>query len=361
MMIFENDDHNWYRIPSLVTTPKGTLIATCDQRKGSYQDHGQDTDVVMRRSTDGGKTWTPKVTLATKHNATLHSGASLVDKRTDRVFKFFRVAPRVSDHRRLFDEERNNWSYWRDWGAGNFMIHSDDEGETWSMPRRLDFEHPDATMPPRLANSVHGIQLGDGTLVVPACCSCADSFEYDADMPSRSFLLLSEDGGDTWYAGATWAPGYAQMEFTIAEMRDGRVYVNQRSLGPYRRVLWVDDVRSTPVLSLRPEPQLPEPVCHAGLQRIDDQVFFVNPSVENRNRRYREDMRRNLTLQVSNDDGKTWTAIRQLREGPAGYADLASLPGGALACLYECGEVRYNDRIDFLLLEGLTAVPEQAE
>jgi len=352
--IFENDGYNWYRIPSLVATPKGTLIATCDQRKGSHADHGQETDVVMRRSSNGGSTWTDTVVLASKPEATLHSGPSLVDERLGRLFKFYRVAPVVPDHRTLFDEMRDRAEHWWAWGAGNFEIHSDDDGATWSEPRRLDFAHPDSTMPPRLGNSVHGIQMSDGTLLVPACCSCADRFEYDADMPSRSFLLVSEDGGETWYTGATWAPGYAQMEFTIAETSDGRIYVNQRSLGPYRRMLWIDDFRcnDTP---LRAESQLPEPVCHAGLHRIGERLLFVNPAVSNTDRKYREDTRRNLTLQVSQDDGKTWRAILQINDGLSGYADLTELPDGAVACLYECGERRYCDRIDFMVMDGLFA------
>ncbi len=354
MTLFENDGHNWYRIPSLVTTPAGTLIATCDRRKGSCDDHGQDADVVMRRSLDGGASWEATATLATKEGATLHSGPSLVDGRTGRLFKFFRVSPRVPDHRALFNEERDHWRRWREWGAGSFVIHSDDEGSTWSGPRRLDIEHPDATLPPRIGNSVHGIQLHDGTLVVPASCSCADHFEHNADLPSRSFLLLSMDGGETWQTGAAWAPGYAHMEFAVAETRNGGVYVNQRSLGPCRRVLWIDDIRGEPD-PLVPDPQLPEPVCHAGLHRTGDRLFFVNPRIANDTRKCREDTRRNLTLQFSDDDGRTWIPSRTITRGPAGYADLAGLADGFVACLYECGEQRSCERIDFVALDGFTA------
>jgi len=351
MTLFENDGVNWYRIPSLVATPGGGLMATCDRRKGSHADHGHETDVVMRRSTDDGATWGATVVLASKPGATLHSGASLVNERTGRLFKFYRVAPVVPNHRALFDEMRDRPEYWRDWGAGNFLIHSDD-GLTWSDPRRLDFGHPDATQPARLGNSIHGIQLRDGTLLVPACCSCGDRFEYNANMDSRSFLLVSEDDGETWYTGATWSPGYASMEFTVAETSDGRVYVNQRSLGPHRRVLWIDDCRCNHA-PLRDEPQLPEPVCHAALHRGREGLLFANPAVPNPESKYRENTRRNLTLRLSRNDGQTWTTGRQLVEGPSGYADLAELPSGTIACLYECGDTRYDDRIDFVTLEDV--------
>ena len=61
MTLFENDGANWYRMPSLVATPSAVLIAACDQRKGSRDDHGQDTDVLMRRSTDDGLPWDSRV------------------------------------------------------------------------------------------------------------------------------------------------------------------------------------------------------------------------------------------------------------------------------------------------------------
>lgn len=45
-----------YRIPALVTLPDGTLLAAADQRNQHWNDNGN-IDSVVRRSTDGGKTW----------------------------------------------------------------------------------------------------------------------------------------------------------------------------------------------------------------------------------------------------------------------------------------------------------------
>ncbi len=350
MNLFHNDGTNWYRIPSLIATPGGTLIATCDKRKGSYNDHGQDTDLVMRRSVDGGKTWAPQVTLATRQGATIHSGPSLVDARENRVFKFYKVDPCVNNHIAHFNELRDRPDHWHNWGVGNFMIQSDDDGQTWSKPRRIDIDHPDASLPARVGNSVHGIQMSDGTLLIQAYCACGTEFKYDSDMPTRAFLLISENGGKTWYSGATWSPGYACQEYVIAETTDGHVYVNHRGLGPHRRALWIDDYRCNHN-TLRDEPQLPEPVCHAGMHRAGDTLWFVNPSIENHDRKYREDTRRNLVLYCSDDDGLTWQKHSQLASGPSGYADLTAFPDGRLGCLYEAGDVRYDDRIDFEVID----------
>jgi sialidase-1 len=275
-----------------------------------------------------------------------------VDRERGRIHKFYRVLPVMPDHRESFRAMRDDAQRWIEWGAGNFVVHSDDEGRTWSQPRRLDISHPDASQPGYLTNGVHGIQLGDGVLVVGGCCHCGEDFEYNSDMDTRSFLLVSGDGGASWERGATWQPGYACKEFAMAATGDGRIYVNQRSLGPHRRVLWIDDVREDPG-SLREDPQLPEPVCHAGLHRSGQRLYFVNPCIPNHERRYRQETRRDLTLRLSRDDGVTWQKARQLFDGPSGYADLTDLPGGGIGCLYECGEDRYDDRIDFAV------VPEQ--
>src|SRR5437762_2156209 len=45
-----------YRIPGIVVTSKGTLLAYCEARKSDKGDWGA-IDLLLRRSTDGGKTW----------------------------------------------------------------------------------------------------------------------------------------------------------------------------------------------------------------------------------------------------------------------------------------------------------------
>ncbi|MEO1995218.1 MAG: sialidase family protein, partial [Planctomycetaceae bacterium] len=53
--------------------------------------------------------------------------------------------------------------------------------------------------------------------------------------------------------------------------------------------------------------------------------------------------RRDMTISVSSDDGKTWPVSRQIHKGPAAYSDLAVLPDGTILCLYEGGrEFRYE-------------------
>src|SRR5262249_55878815 len=50
------DGYALYRIPGIVVTAKGTLLAYCEARKGDRGDWGT-IDIMLRRSNDGGKTW----------------------------------------------------------------------------------------------------------------------------------------------------------------------------------------------------------------------------------------------------------------------------------------------------------------
>ena len=57
-VVYESDTQGYhtYRIPALVATQKGTLLAFCEGRKTGRGDHG-DIDLMLRRSSDAGRTW----------------------------------------------------------------------------------------------------------------------------------------------------------------------------------------------------------------------------------------------------------------------------------------------------------------
>ena len=351
-VLFPKEGATVCRIPSLVVTKNGVALATADRRIGSNHDWGHDTEIVLRRSVDAGRTWRPIQVLASEPGVNFHSGPSLVDAQTGRVFKF--LIKRPASFRSpgefhtaiLADADR-----WRRWGVGSYVIHSDDTGATWSAPRRLTIEHPDSMGITDVGNAVHGIQMCDGRLVIQGYCQASKEWKGEHDNPSRSFLLVSSNGGETWNRAADWAAGYAPMEYCIAALPGGQIYINQRSLGPHRKVAWLAGPDAGVAVDMRPAPTLPESVCHAGLHAMPgatpdgSRLLFANPAVENRFGGYREETRRRLTVRISDDGGRTWTRGRILDEGRSGYADLGSLPDGTIFCLYENGPEHYDDQI----------------
>ncbi len=370
ILLFPKEGKTVHRIPSIVATRDGALLAFADRRKGSHGDWGHDTDIVLRRSADGGRTWQPVQTLASEPGVNFHGGPALVDRRTGRAFKFFKKRPAsFRDAKQFHAAMAAETGKWKEWGVGSYVTHSDDGGATWSAPRRVPVDHPDSMGIADVGNNVHGVQLADGRLVIQGYCQTSRGWEHDRDNPSRSFLLVSEDKGGTWRRGAEWSPGYAAMEYGLLATEDGGLYVNQRSLGPRRKVAWIKGPDAKNV-DLKEDPHLPEPVCHAGLERLStrkehgrSRILFVNPAVENATKRYQEGTRRRLMVRLSYDEGRTWPVARVLEEGKAGYADLAVLKDGTILCLFENGPERYDDQISVsrFNLEWLTEGREPAD
>ena len=80
----------------------------------------------------------------------------------------------------------------------------------------------------------------------------------------------------------------------------------------------------------------------AGILRLrTGGILFSNPRSESDTEaiiaQYRMRPRNNLTIRMSNDDGRTWPVARLLEPGRTGYSDLAEGPEGSLYCLYEQG------------------------
>src|SRR5690606_10476532 len=147
-----------------------------------------------------------------------------------------------------------------------------------------------------------------------------------------SHVIYSDDHGASWHIGGVQPNGF-NNESTIAELSDGRVYHNMRNYeGKNRRAIaYSDDEGMTWTPSIHDD-ALIEPVCQASALSFaapsGHVVLFSNPA---------DTKRQNLTIRLSRDDAKTWPESRTLYEGPSAYSDLAALPNGAIACLYEKG------------------------
>ena len=350
--LFPREGNTVCRIPSIVVSKNGNLLAFADRRKGSNKDWGHDTDIVLRRSIDGGITWLPTQTIMTQEGINFHGGPALADLHTGRMFKFFRKRPasfkdRVSFYFALFHETAT----WKEWGMGSYVICSDDDGVTWSKPSRLEVEHSNEDEIVNVGNGNHGIQLNDGTLVIQGYRLSTKASSGKTGNLTHSVLLLSQDHGITWSRGAEWPAKYAPMEYVLIDAEENGFYINQRTQDPQRKILRLQSIKETdqtPHL----DPALPEPTCHAGLIRLssssnDDRsrILFVNPGIANFRGGFNPTTRRQLTIRLSYDEAKTWPVSKVLEEGKAGYSDLAMLENGTIFCLYEEGKARFDENI----------------
>ena len=147
------DGYFSYRIPAIETAPDGSLLAFAEARKYNLSDpgeKGQEIDLVLKRSTDGGATWSPMKLI--EHAGQFWSSANpatLVDRQKGRVWVFYlRCKPgRSTDTSRPGTVDTANLARW-----------SDDNGRTWSDP--LDQTALPATWPIPSGGSACPVRAG---------------------------------------------------------------------------------------------------------------------------------------------------------------------------------------------------------
>lgn len=339
------DGDNWPRIPGLVVTNSGAVLALYNWRRGGQDDFGHETDVVFRRSDDGGRTWGPPVTLVTEPGVDAHLGPAVVDRIAGRIIVFYR--PRSADipegvtHVGRYFVERPDEAR-RTMGQSSWTIASDDDGLTWSEPEEVVLQHPDAEARLIVGNATHGIQLRGGRLAVAGGFYDSSRLD-DRQMASHACLVVSDDHGASWRVTGAMPSGSLQ-ECVIAECADGSIYANfRRPMSTCRGACRSTDGGETfgPTLD---ETALPDARCHAGLARYapeadpgGDRLLFTNiPGAYDGE--FRMDTRRGLRISLSEDGGRTWPVRRTIEEGPSGYSDVVVLPDGAILVLYERGD-----------------------
>ncbi len=306
--------YHTYRIPSIIATPKGTVLAFCEGRKKNAADSG-DIDLLVRRSIDGGITWGPQEVIWDDGDNVCGNPTPVVDADSGTIFLLLNwnlgedteqeiVTGKSKDTRRVF------------------LSRSVDDGATWSKPADITSAVKRPEWRTYANGPGNGIQLTRGPhrgrLVIPA-----NHTGPGATSPamSHSHVFYSDDHGATWHLGGEAEE--ATNESTVAELADGSLLLNMRSyLGKNRRSVATSKNGGQTWSSVRSDPALIEPVCEGSLIRFSwpeggqpSRLLFSNPASKKREK---------LTVRLSSDEGATWSASRQLVAGPAAYSSLGN-------------------------------------
>jgi sialidase-1 len=322
--------YHTYRIPSVIVTAKGTLLAFCEGRKLGRADSG-DIDLVLRRSLDGGRTWGDQHIVWDDGPNTCGNPCPVVDRVTGTIWL-------LMTHNLGHDTEKEIVSGTSQGSRTVWISHSVDDGVTWSKPLEItrDVKKPDwtwyATGPGVGIQMIAGAKAG--RLLVPCDNVVAHS------RVSQSHVIVSDDHGKSWQLGGVVGPGCD--EAAVVELNQGRLMLNMRSTGTVhrRRVATSDDGGITWTAPAE-ERILVEPPCQASLIRSPAPrclLLFSNPASTKREK---------LTLRLSPDEGRIWTDGLVLHAGPSAYSCLAVLPDGSIGCLYERGNRRPYETITF--------------
>jgi sialidase-1 len=319
-----------YRIPALVRSNKGTLLAFCEGRKNSAADSGN-IDVILRRSFDAGKTWSPVQIVADMGTDTVGNPAPVVDRRTGAILLLLTSNPGTVTERQITEASVPS-------GRSIWIVRSQDDGVTWSAPVDITAQVKRADWTWYATGPGNGIQLRSGRLVI-AC----DHNRKD-DNSRHSHLIYSDDGGAAWKIGAVAEDN--TNESAVAELKDGSLLLDMRSYhGKNRRAEQISRDAGLTLGPLKLVDALIEPVCQASLisasppgRGPNGRLLFSNPA---------STRRANLTVRWSQDDGRTWTASRAIYEGPSAYSSLAMLDGRSAGLLYERGKEGPYEKIVF--------------
>lgn len=338
-----------YRIPGVIVTKKGTVLAYCEARRSGKSDW--DTiDILLRRSKDGGRTWDEPRKIADvpgpKEKNSVVRGTRLADPSDVTYNNAVAFADRDGTVHFLFCLEYERC----------FYIRSKDEGGTWSSPVEItgaiEKFRPEYPWKVLATGPGHGIQLRTGRLLVPVWLSTGTG--GGAHRPSVTSVIYSDDRGKTWQRGEIAVPNTEEWinpnETAAVELADGRVMLNVRSESKAnRRLVTISPNGATGWSTPTFDPALVEPVCMGSLVRYStaksggrNRLLFANP--DNLSRPGSEKPggsrdRKNVSIKLSYDEGKTWAVNKSLEPGFSGYSDLAVARDGTALCFYERGSV----------------------
>jgi len=319
--------YHTYRIPALLVTGAGTVLAFCEGRKHHSHDTG-DIDLLMKRSQDNGKTWSPAQIIWDDGTNTCGNPCPILDRTTGVIWLLLTW----NDGRDREPEIINGKS--RD-TRRVFLTSSQDDGATWALPQEITEEVKPARWTWYATGPGAGIQLERGPAAGRLIAPC-DHIEKESKA-YYSHVIYSDDHGATWQLGGRTPQPFVN-ECQAAELEDGRLMLNMRNYDRshrLRQIAFSSDAGRT-WHDQQFQSELIEPICQASLRRYrwtrngeKGILLFSNPASDS--------SRTNMTLRASNDDGKTWPVFYRLHAGPSAYSDLAVLADGRIACLYEAG------------------------
>jgi len=332
-------EYNNYRIPSVVVTVKGTLLAFCEGREAG--DSG-DIDMLLRRSADNGKTWGKETVVWNDSLNTCGNPCPVVDQETGRIWLWMTWNYGKDDEGEIIQKESKFPRY-------PYLCYSDDDGLTWSKPQNMSATCKNSSWGWYATGPGFAIQLKNGKykgrLVIPANHSYDDP-EGNVRKGPYSYgahVLISDDHGKTWRMSQPIKPGCNESQVT--ELSDGTLLMNMRSYNnKHCRAISRSTDGGDTWSEITHDFQLVESQCQAsildyGTYKGKPLHLFSNPAVPVG--------RTHMTIKISDDDCRSWKNARLIDENPSAYSCLVKLPGGKVGLLYETGAKSAYESICF--------------
>jgi len=320
-----DDGYACYRIPAVVTTNSGAILAFCEARKTGCSDTGN-IDLVMKKSIDNGVTWSTLKVIWDDGNNVCGNPVPVVDVETGDIHLLASWNDGKDHESEIIKGNSKN-------GRKVFQLVSKNGGESWSTPKDITASVKLPSWSWYATGPVHGIQLKKGIhkgrLVIPCDHIELNSKKY------YSHTFYSDDHGVSWELGGT-TPNEKVNECTVAELSNGDLLLNMRNydrVGAKVRQIALSKDGGATWINQKFDQGLPEPRCQGALLSVQKEaenvLLFLNPADKN--------SRINMTLSVSTDDGFSWNKKIPIYKSYSAYSDLTELRNGAIFILYEAG------------------------
>ncbi len=338
--IFVSGTHgyNTYRIPALINTEKGTILAFCEGRKNSRSDSG-DIDIILRLSNDNGETWSSQQIIWDDSNNTCGNPCPIYDRVTGQIHllmtwnngndKEIEIINETSiDTRRIY------------------ITSSSNEGISWTEPKEITNDVKENNWTWYATGPGAGIQIERGKyknrLIAPCDHIEAGTKKY------YSHIIYSDDHGRTWRLGGTTSNDQVN-ECKVAEISKNRLLLNMRNYNRSKKIRQIAYSKNggESWYDQKFDKDLIEPICQASLisgpwddSGLREFLAFSNPADSTG--------RKNMSIKFSFNEGNSWSASKIIHKGPSAYSDLATISENKIACLFESGENHPYEEITFV-------------
>ena len=305
----QNSKVSCYRIPSIITTDKGTIIAAADERVSSCNDlkSNRDINIVIRTSNDEGKSWSSINRLIDYPFGESASDPSMIfDKKTKQIYLFYNY----------MNLEKDKDVYYLKY------VTSLDNGITWSQPIDItdQISKPEWKNDFKFITSGRGFQTRDGALL-----HCL------VNLQNGTHVFGSNDHGKTWYIAD--APISLGDESKIVELNDGSWLVNSRVNNKGIRYSHISKNQGKS-WTTRPEINLIDPGCNASLVKYD-YGNYINSNLLLLSNINNQSTREEIVIRHSLNGGETWSEPRIIYAGSAAYSSMTVLNNGEIGLLFE--------------------------
>lgn len=336
--------YNIYRIPAIVKSTTGRLLAFCEGRVNGENDFGN-IDIVMKYSDDNGKTWSSLHNIVDMDTLQAGNPAPVIDV-TDpaypsgRIFLFYNTGNNHENEVRKGNGLREVW-----------YKTSIDNGNTWSEPVNITKQvhrpnqsqvNPDYNFKEdwrSYANTPgHAIQFDNGKfkgrIFVAANHSSGNPQAKFADYKAHGFY--TDDHGKTFKLSQSVEIA-GSNESTAALLPGDILMMNSRNQHGdiRRRIVSLSKDGGASWYTSYFDYALPDPVNEGSILSIKNNVLAFSNAADT-------SKRDNLTLRISKDGGRTWTKTYSIDKSAPGYrgdftaySDLVKLADTKIGVLYE--------------------------